>query len=61
MAKKRSDKANYIALAVVGIGLLLLGVWPIAIPALIGSGVYYWKVEKSQDRTGPQPGPQSAG
>lgn len=61
MAQKRSNKANYLALAVVGVGLLLLGVWPLAIPALIGAGIYYWKVEKAQDRTAPQTGPRSAG
>lgn len=50
MAQKRSDKANYLALAAVGIALLLFGVWFLAIPALIGAGIYYWKVEQAQDR-----------
>lgn len=60
MAQKRSDKANYLALAVVGIALLLFGVWPLAIPALIGAGIYYWKVEKTEAPAAPQPDSQSA-
>lgn len=49
MAKKRSDKANYLALLVVGIVLLVVGAWPLGVPALIGAGFYYWKTERTAD------------
>ena len=60
MAQKRSDRANYLALTAVGIALLLFGVWPLGIPALIGAGIYYWKVEKATGPAVPQPDSRSA-
>lgn len=47
--KQRSDRANYVALLVVGIGLIAVGAWPVGVPALIGAGFYYWKTERSAD------------
>lgn len=54
MAQKRSDKANYLALLVLGIALLaLIGVTsgatgPLAVICLVGAAIYYWKVERSE-------------
>lgn len=65
MAKKRrSDKANYWALLIVGIGLILLGGFigpgtiPIGVIALVGAGFYYWKLERATDQ-GQKPDPAS--
>lgn len=57
MAKKRSDRANYLALLVVGLALFLFGgasgsvaANVIGLVALVGAGVYYWKVERAGDQ-----------
>lgn len=56
MAQRRSDKANYIALLVVGIVLLVvsgMGEAPLGMVlgliALAGAGFYYWKTEKADE------------
>ena len=54
---RRSDKANYVALVVVGIALFLIGsasstpmAMALGVVALIGAGFYYWKIEKAAER-----------
>ena len=52
--KRRSDKANYIALLVLGLVLIGLGAVtsggtiPIGVIALIGAGIYHWKMERAE-------------
>ena len=49
---KRSDSANYWALLIIGIALVLLGgltggiTVPLGVLALVGAGFYNWKTEK---------------
>lgn len=61
MAQKRSDKANYLALLVVGIALFLVGgasgsvaANVLGLIALVGAGIYYWRVERSGTRDAPR-------
>lgn len=53
--KRRGDKANYLALLVLGVVLLALGAptsggtVPLAVICFVGAGFYYWKMEKAAD------------
>lgn len=64
MAKKRrSDKANYFALLILGFGFGLAGAFTretpqivclaIGLVSFIGAGVYYAKMEKAAEQTDP--------
>lgn len=61
MNQKRSDKANYLALLVVGVALFLFGgasgsvaANVIGLIALVGAAVYYWRVERAGTRDAPR-------
>lgn len=61
MNQKRSDRANYLALLVVGIALFLFGgasgsvaANVIGLVALIGAAIYYWRTERAKTQDTPR-------